>query len=343
MSFWTNKQPNKSPYVIAEIGYNHEGQFPLAMELIHQAKEAGANAVKFQTCIPELYIAAADAERRARLESFRLTNEHYRKLAVEAHSIGIDFFSTPLDPESAAFLNQIQKCFKIASGDNNYFDLLEQIAGYKKPILLSTGLLDLDGIRASLDVIKRINSFNDSPKQLAVMHCVTSYPVAPHHANLKAIQTLKAHFGQHTIGYSDHTLGVQACLDAYLLGAEVIEKHFTLRKDFSDFRDHQLSADPVELKMLIERLQETTERMGSGEKAPQECEHEFLAAIRRKAHVKEDLPAGTKLTSKDIVWQRDTKGIAPEQRNLLHNAVLACALSAGDVIEAHHLLKASVA
>ena len=249
-----NLKKNKT-FVIAEVGNNHEGSFKLAKRLISEAKKSGADAVKFQTIIPDLLISSKNKKRLRQLNKFKLSFEQFKRLSIYAKKKNIIFLSTPTDTKSADFLNNIQNFFKISSGDNNFIPLIKKIAGFNKSIILSTGLSDLKLIDSSKKIIfNEWKKKSKKKKDLVLMHCVTSYPVDPKEANLNAIRTLQKNFKDCVIGYSDHTIGILSCLTAVALGARVIEKHFTINKNQSQFRDHKLSANPVEMRELVSSI-----------------------------------------------------------------------------------------
>lgn len=320
-------------FVVAEIGNNHEGDFTLAQEMIDLAAEAGADAVKFQTFVPELYVSSEDAARLERLRRFRLTTEQFEGLAKHASAAGLLFFSTPFDLESARFLNTIQSVFKISSGDNTFFPLIETVAQFGKPIILSTGLADMDLLERVTRDIRAISRRNGIDADLALLHCVSSYPVPPAQANLGAIRALIERFPDCTIGYSDHTLGIEAATYAVAAGARIVEKHFTHNKRHSDFRDHQLSADPTDMRRLVEAIRSVTAMMGVGEKVPQACERELAVAVRRSIAAATDMAAGAVISRSNIVWVRPGTGIAPGEEAQVLGRRLRRALKSGELIQ----------
>jgi N,N'-diacetyllegionaminate synthase len=323
--------------VIAEIGNNHEGNFAVAQEMLGRAAEAGADAVKFQTFIPEHYVSSADPARLERLRRFQLSRDQFAQLARQAADLGVIFFSTPFDIDSAHFLNTVQPVFKIASGDNTFAPLIEAVAGFGKPLIVSTGCADLlllERVRANVRAIWTRQAVDPG---LAFLHCVASYPVPAAEANLGAVRTLREHFKDCTIGYSDHTLGVQAATYAVAAGARIVEKHFTLDKNYSDFRDHQLSADPADMRQLVDAIREVTILMGSGEKRPQPCEAASVTAIRRSIAAARALPAGRILASTDLTWVRPGTGIAPGNESQVLGGTLRRALAQGDLIQTDDL------
>jgi N,N'-diacetyllegionaminate synthase len=323
---------DKDILVIAEIGNNHEGKFEVAEKLIHEAALAGAGAVKFQTYRTELYVSKKETARFNRLKSFELKPEEFDRLSRIAKDMGLLFISTPFDLESAKFLNGIVSAFKIASGDNNFFSLIETVAGFGKPTILSTGLASMEEVKHAKGLIENIwKKKKASQACLGVLHCVTAYPVPPEEANIGLISRFRKELDC-TIGYSDHTLGTQACVLATALGARIIEKHFTLDKKFSDFRDHQISADPAELKELIARIKEVQSYLGNGRKELQKSERQVMESVRRSIVAKRDLPAGTVISAEDFTWLRPGGGLPPGKELLILGKKLVKGLSEGDQI-----------
>jgi N-acetylneuraminate synthase/N,N'-diacetyllegionaminate synthase len=321
---------NKRVMIIAEAGNNHEGNFARAEEMIARALEAGADAIKFQTIVPEKLVAANEIDRLALLNRFRLDAEQFVKLAEASKKAGITFLSTPFDLESVATLESHVPAYKIASGDNDFFSLLERIAETGKPILLSTGMLDLDGVARAKQTIEAVWSKTGINPGLALLHCVVAYPTPPEEANLGAIRSL-ATLGV-TVGYSDHTLGLAACPLAVAIGARVIEKHFTLDKNLSAYRDHQLSADPVEFAELVRQIRETEEMLGTGVKRFMPVETGGLRSARRSIMAAHDLLPGTILAKSDLTYLRPRIGLAPGQEATLIGRRLSAAIRSGEPI-----------
>ena len=230
----------KEVLVIAEIGNNHEGSFEAAVKMLHAAADAGVHAVKFQTYKTELYANPHHDEARfKRLKRFELTQDQFKKLKDTADTRGVMFLSTPFDLESAEFLNELVPAFKIGSGENTFYPLLEKIASFCKPIIMSCGISEVSSIRAAKTAIEAVWKRHNYTGELALLHCVSAYPTKPEEANLLAIKRLQREFGD-VVGYSDHTLGIEAAVVSLGLGARIVEKHFTLDKNYSDFRDHQM-------------------------------------------------------------------------------------------------------
>ncbi|MFC1883622.1 N-acetylneuraminate synthase family protein [Thermodesulfobacteriota bacterium] len=321
---------DKNVLVIAEIGNNHEGSYELAEEMIGRAAEAGANAVKFQTIIPERLISISQTERINQLRSFQLSQFEFERLSRVAKNENVLFLSTPFDIESVSFLDPLVPAFKIASGDNTFFPLLETVAATNKPIILSTGMTSISRIRQSRDLVRRIWKEVGVDQDIALLHCVGSYPTPLKEANLSAIIQLKE-MGE-TVGYSDHTLGIDAAVLSVALGARIIEKHFTLDHNFSKFRDHQLSADPEEFALLNTRIQEAIYMMGDGKKEILECEKENSQLLSRSIVAKGSLPKGTRLEREHLNWVRPGGGLAPGKEDQIIGKVLKRQVNEGEML-----------
>lgn len=306
------KKNNKKIFIVAEIGNNHEGNLKIAKRLITEAKKCGVDAVKFQTFKPELFVSKYDKKKFNQLKKFQFSFKQFEILKKFSKKIGISFFSTPLDIESAKFLNRIQSVFKIASSDNNFYPLIELIASFNKPIIISTGLVDIKNIKKIVQIVFKIwkNYKKNINRKLILMHCVSNYPVEPFEANLKAIETLKKKFNNCVIGYSDHTIGNTAAISAVALGARVIEKHFTLNKNYSNFRDHKLSANPKEMQNLVKDIRNLEKMLGNGKKVPQISEKKIIKFLRRKPVANRKIFKGEKIELKDIKWIRINNGIS---------------------------------
>lgn len=318
-------------FVIAEIGNNHEGDPALAMRLVRLAADAGVDAVKFQTFVTERYVRRADAERFARLKSFELPAGAWGDLRDCAHACGLAFVSTPFDLESAERLDPLVDAFKIASGDNTFRPLLERVAASRHPVIMSTGLAMLEELMDAIDTIASRRRPDHAARQPAILHCVSAYPVAPEDANLGAIAALRAATGC-LVGYSDHTLGIEAAALAVGAGARIVEKHFTIAHDHSDFRDHQLSATPDELAALVERIRRHEVLMGDGSPAPRACELETAPLMRRYAVARHELVAGARLGPDDVDWLRNGGGVPAARSRELLGSVLVEPVGTGDPI-----------
>lgn len=318
-------------FIIAEIGNNHEGSIDVAHRMVEEVAKIGADAVKFQTFQTQHYIRNSNKERFERLKSFELSYGQFKELSNHAKDLGLLFISTPFDLESVEHLEPLVSAFKIASGDSTFYPLINKVAATGKPIILSSGATTLEELKRAEETVEtRWNELKRSAS-LALLHCVSAYPVDDASANLKAIKTLQSHFPAKTIGYSDHTLGSTAPIMAASLGARIIEKHFTLDKNYSDFRDHQLSANPDEFKKLVNEVRRVESLLGDGEKRVMDCEAEMRIVARRSIVAHHDLAAGHTLTRQDFSWTRpaDSAYLPGDEEKILGKK-LSSDLAAGD-------------
>ncbi len=306
---------DKRLLVVAEIGNNHEGSFEVAKELVRKAAECGVDAVKFQVFRTEYFVSRSNIERFNKLKSFELSYSQFEQLAKLAHSLGLLFISTPLDLQSSEFLENIVDVYKIASGDNNFYALINKVARTNKPLIISTGLSDINQVQRTVDFVRETCRISIEEK-LALLHCVATYPVPIDQANLLAIKFLSDKTGL-TVGYSDHTIGIDASLLAVAFGARIVEKHFTLDHNYSSFRDHQLSADPEEMKTLVQKIRSASLMLGSYDKTIQKCEEPNIQAIRRSIVASKDLKEGQILDLSDLAWTRPADGLLPGEESRL--------------------------
>jgi N,N'-diacetyllegionaminate synthase len=307
-----NLDSDEKVIIIAEIGNNHEGSFDVAHEMVDRAAEAGVDAVKFQTFKTETFVAPSQVERFERMKGFELSQDQFARLAERARAAGIKFISTPLDMPSAVYLDGIVDALKVASGDNTFYPLIEFVAGTDKPVIISTGFADEPEIALAAATVEKIRGGRPNGPEMALLHCVSAYPVEPEVANLGAIHCLSQRFGEiATIGYSDHTLGTLAATLSIAAGARIVEKHFTLDRNYSDFRDHQLSADPSMMASLVKTIREAETLMGSGDLAPRQIERDSETPVRRSIAAARGLGAGEIVGPDDIMWIRPGEGFPP--------------------------------
>ena len=305
MKFSINNKPINEqigPYIIAEIGINHDGDFDKAIRLIEAAAAAGADAVKFQTYqTPKL--VSSGSEYFELLRSFELTAKQYETLFKHAQDHKIDAFSACFDEASAAMWNDFDTpAFKIASGDITHHRLLQILASYNKPLILSTGASSIQDISEALDCMQRVNP----NVQVALLHCVSKYPTPPSEANLECMKTLGA-FGR-VVGFSDHTEGLTVPLAAVARGVLLIEKHFTLNKA-DDGPDHKLSADPAEMAELVRLSKIIVSSIGTGKKELVECEA-TQTAIRRSIILTKPIAAGQIIKEDMVETTRPALGVS---------------------------------
>ena len=266
------------PYLIAEVGHNHQGNLETAMELIHAAKSAGASAVKFQkrnnkTLFTKRGFEAPYHNENSygdtygnHREALEFGKREYELCANEAKTLGIDFFATAFDFSSADFLMELDvPAFKIASGDLKTIQLIEYVASFGKPIIISTGGGELSDIRRAVTIAHNLNP------NVAVLQCTAGYPPAFNELNLRVIETLRKEFPDITVGYSGHDSGIAMALVAYVLGARVIEKHFTLNRAMKG-TDHSFSLEPQGMSKLSRDLHRTSLALGDGVKRKYDSE-----------------------------------------------------------------------
>lgn len=322
--------------VIAEIGNNHEGDFATAERMIGEAAACGVDAVKFQTFVPSNWVASSETKRREMLTRFSFTQNQFGHLKDRADREGVMFLSTPFDVECLDWLAPLVPAIKIASSDNTFTPLLERAAATGKPLLVSTGLATaaiIDALFATLAAAWARSGL--VPPGLALLHCVVSYPTPDAEAGLAAIPLLADYPGV-TPGYSDHTLGIEAAVLAVAAGARVIEKHFTLDKSRTSFRDHALSADPADLRQLVARVRHATLLMGTPRLGDRECERASATAVRRSLAARRDLAAGHVLAAEDLSWLRPGTGIAVGDEARVIGRTLRSAVAAGELLAPEH-------
>lgn len=317
--------------LVAEIGNNHEGCFEVAQDLVVKAAECGADAVKFQVFRTEYLVSARDPARFARLKSFELGIEKFRELAALARSRGLCFIATPFDLQSAGALTNLVDAFKIASGDNNFFALLNAVLQTQKPLIISTGLSDWGQLERLVQFFREKMSDAEFRANCALLHCVSGYPCPADELNLSIIPRLCNEFGC-VVGFSDHSRGIKASLLAAALGARIIEKHFTLNKHYSDFRDHELSADPPEMAELVRGLEEMDRMLGQPSKTIQPSERNNLQAARRSIVANAAFPQGHQLAVSDLTWIRPADGLPPGEENRVLGRSLKHPVCFGDLI-----------
>jgi len=304
--------------IIAEAGVNHNGDPGLALKLIDVAAEAGADAVKFQTFIPEKVAAesAPKAEYQAErtgsgesqldmLRKLALSDEIWPRLKTRCAERGIEFMSTPFDPESAALLRDLGvKRFKIGSGELTNLPFLRTVATYGQAMVLSTGMADAAEVAAAVETVRGAGCTD-----LTLLHCVSNYPAAAADANLNAMAVMTEEFGV-PVGWSDHTDGIHIAIAAAALGATMIEKHFTLDRSMAG-PDHAASLEPAELAQMIRAIRDLEAAMGDGVKKPAASEAEMRKIARRSLVAARDIDKGARITEAMLDARRPGDGISP--------------------------------
>jgi len=327
-------------FVIAEAGINHNGELDLAFQLVDAAIAAGADAVKFQTFIAAELLTAEAAkadyqktttgEQGSQLEMIKrleLSFDDFRKLKTYCDDRGITFLSTPFDITSVDFLRELGLVvFKISSGDLTNHPLLRHVALQKRPVILSTGMSDMDEVREAVTVLH--DAGNDD---VILLQCVTNYPAAAEDINLKAMLSMQSAFDVN-VGYSDHTLGIEVTLAAVALGACVIEKHFTLNKNFAG-PDHRASLEPREFKAMVEGIRKVEAALGNGLKVPAASEAGNAAVARRSIVAARDINVGTVITPAELSFKRPGTGLPPRMAEQLLGKTARVNVRAGSLLQ----------
>jgi N-acetylneuraminate synthase len=307
------------PYVIAEAGVNHEGSLDTARRLIEEAAAAGADAIKFQTYRAETLAsrdspAYWDTTKEPTTSQYELFKRHdtfwkseFEELRKHCDAVGIEFLSTPFDLESATFLNDLMSVFKISSSDLTNLPFIRHICGFGKPIMLSTGASYIWEVAEAVQVIA------DGGNQLCLMHCILNYPAADEAANLGMLTDLARRFPEALLGYSDHTLPnpeMDVLTTATMLGARVLEKHFTHDKTLSG-NDHYHAMDKDDLRRFREAMDRILVLVGSSNKRPLESEEMSRRNARRSLVAARPIAGGAILVADDLTWKRPATGISP--------------------------------
>tara|TARA_B100001057_G_scaffold501260_1_gene622786 strand:- start:5082 stop:6128 length:1047 start_codon:yes stop_codon:yes gene_type:complete len=322
-----NINTNK-PFVIAEIGHNHKGSVEIAKKLFLSAKDCGADAVKLQKrdnkflYTDEFYNEPYNSENSygktygKHRDHLEFNKKEYLELIKYAKKIGIEFLCTPFDFNSIKFLQKIKiKAYKIASADLINIPLVIEIAKTKKPIFLSTGGGNFKDIDRAVKCITKIN------KKLAILHCTASYPVNLEDMNLNVIKELKKKYSNYLIGLSDHENGIDAAPLAYMLGARVFEKHFTLDRSWKG-TDHAFSLEPIGLSKLIRNLNRITIILGRSNKKFLASEKKPLFKMHKSIVANKDLKKGKKLIYSDLAYKSPGGGLKPYEYKKLINKII---------------------
>ncbi|MBF0236025.1 MAG: N-acetylneuraminate synthase family protein [Desulfamplus sp.] len=307
-----------STYIIAEIGSNHNGDFELAKELIDAAAAAKVDAVKFQAFRADqhyskhtpnfTYLDAAGHHQSTYdlIHSLEINRDWHLALMEHSQSRGVTFLSSPCDKEAYQQLQELgMAAFKVASFDLPDVRLIEEMARYGKPLILSTGMADYTDIQTALQTMHSVGN-----EQAILLQCTSLYPAPVQLSNLASMRTMRQAFGRH-VGYSDHTLGDHVCLAAVALGACMLEKHFTLSRKMNG-PDHAFAIEPDELALMVQRVRDVEKAMGDGIKnGPRPEEMEMYAKGRRSIHTKRSFKAGEKIHESDLCIKRPGFGISP--------------------------------
>ena len=341
-----------SVFIIAEAGVNHNGDPERALAMVDVAREAGADAIKFQTFSTDKVIGptaekaeyqkreTGEGSQRDMVRPLEMSDELHRRLVERCRDQGIEFMSTPFDEEAADFLLDLgMKRIKVPSGEIVNHPFLRFLASKDRPLIVSTGMATLEEIEEAVAVIaatRAAHGFTAPMEQMVtVLHCTSNYPAACSDVNLRAMRTIADATGL-PVGYSDHTLGVAVSTAAVALGAVVIEKHFTLDSRLPG-PDHRASLEPQDLANLVRQIRDVEAALGSPVKAPTESEIPVRAVVRRSVTARRDLPAGHTLVAEDLILLRPATGVPAKSLDEVIGRTLKDAVPEGVPLQWEHL------
>lgn len=304
--------------IIAEAGVNHNGDPDLAKKMVDVAKDAGADYIKFQTFVPENLVSKSAEKAQYQkdttgnsetqlqmLQKLTLSKESFIELKEYCDQIGIGFISTPFDLDSIEFLSKLNMDFwKIPSGEVTNLPYLEAIALTGMKVVLSTGMCNMDEINAAIEALE-----TNGVQDIELLHCNTQYPTPYEHVNLKAMQTIREKTGK-KVGYSDHTQGIEIPIAAVTMGANIIEKHFTLDKNMEG-PDHRASLNPAELKEMVDAIRHIECAIGTGVKEASQSELVNRQAVRKSIVAKRRIKCGEVFTEENVTTKRPGNGMSP--------------------------------
>jgi N,N'-diacetyllegionaminate synthase len=335
-------------FVIAEAGVNHDGELAKALALCDAAKATGADAVKFQSFRAEDLVVpgAPTAQYQARLtgeqdqfamlRKLELTVEQHEQLRDHCRAIGVEFFSTPFSTGAVDMLVALGVCrIKMPSGELTHRALVEHACATGLPVLLSTGMATLAEVEETLGWVRGVRG---SLAGISVLHCTSAYPASDEALNLRAIVTMREALGV-PVGYSDHSLGIEAALAAVSLGAVVIEKHLTLDRTLPG-PDHAASLEPDEFGAMVRGIRRVSAMLGDGVKAPRPEERDAARVARRSIVAAVDIAAGAALQPSMLACRRPATGIAPREWDRVLGATARNAIPAGSVLQWEQLVPA---
>jgi N,N'-diacetyllegionaminate synthase len=313
--------PGEPPYIVAEVGSNHNGDMGLCTQLIDAAQESGAHAVKFQSWSKSSLISSAEYARNTtygpdnskisslenEVERYQLTRDQHHEVADYARERGITFFSSCFSLEEIDLLESLNvPAYKIASMDVNHLPLLSYVAATGKPVILSTGLATMGEIERALETLRAAGS-----GPVALLHCVSIYPSPAEMVHLRNMATLEQAFDV-PVGYSDHSLGAAIPLASVALGACIIEKHFTLEKTLAGW-DHAVSADPDEMAYIVRESRNIFDALGSSVRGINKAQVEKRTVFRRRMVARRSLSKNEILNASDVDFKRPGTGIRPDE------------------------------
>jgi len=333
---------DSQPYVIAEIGVNHEGSLETAKRLIELAKQGGADAAKFQTYKAESLAsrhspAYWDTTKEATLSQYELFKKYdafgpveYGELAQHCKRVGIEFISTPFDDDAVDMLAPLVAFFKVASADLTNTPLLRRVARTQKPVILSVGASTIEEIDGALATLRSAGATS-----IALLHCILNYPTADENANLRMIKDLATRYSDCVIGYSDHTTpkpGLPSLVAAWLMGAVILEKHFTHDTSLPG-NDHYHAMTTDDIRAFRQEVARITPLLGMKTKQPLASEEIARHNARRSIVIARNIPAGHQIVESDITYKRPGTGVSPLSWDEVIGKVTTRALDADDVLQ----------
>lgn len=334
----------KEVYIIAEAGVNHNGSLEMALRLVEKAREVGADCVKFQTFRAEKIVTASSPKATYQLEvtdrtesqfdmlkKLELDRDAFARIKQHCEQVGIHFMSTPYNPEDAELLASLDvDAFKIASGQLVELPFLKQVARYGKRMIVSTGMADMQEVHEAVEAIRSTGN-ND----LWILQCNTDYPSRIEDVNIRAMLTMRDELGVR-VGYSDHVPNNHACFAAVALGAEMIEKHFTLDNALPG-PDHSSSLEPEAFRALVQGVRDVERCLGDGNKRPSEREKANTYGMRRSLVATSDLAVGTVVRSEHIGFKRPANGLSPKYLDEVIGSTLTRSIRTDEAFTREHL------
>lgn len=328
--------------IIAEAGVNHNGSLEIAKKLVDSAADAGVDIIKFQTFNSKNLVSKSarmaeyqqkntghDESQYAMLKKLELSVEDHLELIRHCNERGIRFFSTAFDMESIDFLHSLHMgLWKIPSGEITNYPYLKKIASYQEPVILSTGMCNLEDIEASLEVLLKEGC---KKQDITILHCNTEYPTPYSDVNLRAMLEIEKKFGTR-VGYSDHTSGIEVPIAAVAMGACVIEKHFTLDRNMEG-PDHKASLEPDDLKKMVQSIRNIEMALGSGHKVVSPSEKKNMEIARKSIVAARNIAKGEILSESNLTVKRPGNGISPMCWNDVIGTVAVRDFSEDEVIE----------
>lgn len=331
-SVWSGKN---GPLLIAEIGGNHEGDFEKAKFYLDLAIESGVDCVKFQLYKGDTLVnKKLSPTRNQHFKKFELSKDQHIELAEKCLEHGVLYNASIWDLEMLEWIDSYLNFYKIGSGDLTCWPLIEEFAKRGKPILLSTGLSSFEEVFETVKFIRSVNKNYEKEGRICLLQCTSMYPISKSDANLNVLKSFKL-IPNTDVGYSDHTEGDDALHTAYILGASVLEFHFTDDRENKEFRDHKVSLTKEELKQLIIKLNNTKALLGKPEKKllPVEIENQHHISFRRGIYPKNKIKKGAKIKAEDLIYLRPLEGTDARQYKKVIGSIAIKDIEPLDIME----------